>query len=64
LWLLVDALPRAHVVILPWGGDLPPRHRQATALGYKNTSDAIKQHCKGGAIYTHLQTNGGVHAAF
>lgn len=31
----------------------------ATALGYKNTSDAIKRHCKGVANHYPLQTSGG-----
>lgn len=32
----------------------------ATALGYKNTSDAIKRHCKGVANHYPLQTVGGM----
>lgn len=35
----------------------------AAALGYKDTINAIKQHCKGVAIYHPLQTNGGVQPA-
>ena len=32
----------------------------ATALGYKRTTDALKQHCKGAAFHRPLETAGGI----